>query len=196
MLKIGITGGIGSGKSTAAKIFEILGVPVYYADEAAKRLMNEDKDLKENLIKIFGNSIYTDGLLNRPVLASMVFNDREKLTKLNSMVHPATIKDAENWMQQQITPYALKEAALIFESGGNKILNKVIGVYSPANLRIQRVIERDKIDRSAVIARMDKQMNEDEKMNLCNYVIKNDELNMLIPQVLFLHEELLKLAKK
>jgi dephospho-CoA kinase len=195
MLKVGITGGIGSGKSTIAKIFEVLGIPVYYADDAAKRLMNEDDALKEKIEKAFGEETYNNGLLNRAYLSSVVFNSPEKLELLNSIVHPATIADADKWMQQQNTPYVLKEAALIFESGSNKKLDKVIGVFTPAEQRIQRVMQRDNISEEAVKARMSKQMNEDEKMRLCDYVINNDEQEMVIPQVLKIHELLLALAK-
>ena len=141
MLKIGLTGGIGSGKSTVAKVFEVLGIPVYYADEAAKRLMNEDENLKEKLQQQFGKQTYVDGKLNRGYLSSLVFNDPEKLAILNSIVHPATIEDAAKWMTQQKTPYVIKEAALIFESGSQKDLDKVIGVFAPAPLRILRVIK-------------------------------------------------------
>jgi dephospho-CoA kinase len=192
MLKIGITGGIGSGKTIVAKVFETLGIPVYYADEAAKRLMNEDTALKESILAQFGNASYADGQLNRSHISSVVFADPEKLALLNSLVHPVTIKDAQQWMLQQTTPYAIKEAALIFESGSNKELDKVIGVYAPAPLRILRVMQRDKLDRDQVLSRINRQMNEEEKMRLCDFVITNDERSMVIPQVLELHEQFLK----
>ena len=196
MLKIGLTGGIGSGKSTVAKTFEVLGIPVYYADVEAKRLMNENEGLKQKIQELFGTAIYTDGRLNRAALADIVFNDPEKLEQLNALVHPITINDANQWLQQQKSLYAIKEAALIFESGISEFLDYVIGVYAPAPLRIQRVIQRDDTSREAVMARMNKQMDEDEKMRLCNFVITNDEQQLLIPQVLALHEHLLKLANK
>lgn len=193
MLKIGITGGIGSGKSTVAKVFEVLGIPVYYADDAAKQLMNKDENLKEKITKQFGNQVYTDGKLNRTYLSEIVFNNPEKLALLNSLVHPATLKDAERWMQQQTTPYAIKEAALIFESGAQQHLDYVIGVTAPAPLRIHRTMQRDAITREEVVARMDKQMDDTIKMKLCHFIIKNDEQEMLLPQVIALHEKLLKL---
>ena len=193
MLKIGITGGIGSGKSTVAKIFETIGVPVYYADDASKRLMNEDENLKQLIQKNFGKETYIDGKLNRAFLASIVFNNAKKLTLLNTFVHPVTIADAEKWMLQQTTPYAIKEAALLFESGSQKYLDKVIGVYTPTPLRIQRVMQRDGITKENVIVRMNKQIDEEIKMRLCDYVIKNDEQELLIPQVLKIHEELIKI---
>ncbi len=193
MLKVGITGGIGSGKSTVAHIFETLGIPVYYADDAAKKLMNGDERLKQQVQQLFGDAAYTDGQLNRPFVAEQVFNNPEKLTMLNAIVHPATIADAEKWMQQQTAPYAIKEAALIFESGAQENLDKVIGVFAPKGIRIKRVMERDGITRDEVMLRMNKQINETIKMRLCNYVITNNEQELLIPQVLAVHQALLAL---
>lgn len=194
MLKIGITGGIGSGKTTVAKAFEVLGIPVYYADDAAKRLMNEDEALKQKIKTTFGEAAYTNGVLNRKYVADIVFNAPEKLELLNKLIHPATIQDAENWMQKQTTAYTLKEAALIFESGARQNLDYVIGVTAPAPLRILRTMHRDGVTREEVIARMDKQMDETIKMKLCDFVIKNDEQEMLLPQVLELHKKLLTLV--
>lgn len=193
MIKVGITGGMGSGKSTIAKVFEVLGIPVYYADNAAKKLMNENVSLKEKLIAVFGKEIYLKGVLNRTYLSGLVFNNPEKLIQLNNIVHPATIVDAENWMQQQHSSYAIKEAAILFESGANKYLDKVIGVFAPIELRINRVIQRDNSTKDAVIARMNKQMEEEKKMKLCDYVITNDEKELVIPQVLKIHELLINL---
>ncbi len=195
MIKVGITGGIGSGKSTVAKVFEVLGIPVYYADDAAKKLMNTDAVLKQKLKDQFGESIYIDGQLNKKLLAHIVFNAPEKLDMLNNLIHPAIISDAENWMQQQVTPYTLKEAALIFESGAREHLDYVIGVTAPAPLRIQRTMQRDGIPREDVIARMNQQMDDSVKMKLCDFVLKNDEQEMLLPQILALHKKLLILSK-
>lgn len=195
MIKVGLTGGIGSGKSTVAKVFEVLGIPVYYADDAAKKLMNTDEELKEKIQLQFGNDVYKDGQLDRKHLAEIVFNNPEKLQLLNSLVHPATLKDADTWMQKQTTVYSLKEAALIFESGAHEHLDYVIGVTAPVPLRIQRTMQRDGLTREEVIARMDKQMDETIKMKLCDFVIKNDEQEMLLPQVIGMHKKLLLLAK-
>lgn len=195
MLKVGITGGIGSGKSTVAKVFEVLGIPVYNADTAAKRLMNEDVVLKEKIKQQFGNDVYKNEKLDNKYLAQIVFASEEKLDLLNSMVHPATINDANEWMQKQKTPYTLKEAALLFESGAAELLDYVIGVTAPLPLRLQRVMHRDNSSREEVIARMNKQMDEEIKMKLCNFIITNDEQQLLIPQVVALHETILSLAK-
>lgn len=194
MLKIGLTGGIGSGKTTVARIFEVLGIPVYYADDAAKRVMVDNQDLKLAIINEFGKDAYNNGNLNRQYISDLVFNNEERIQKLNSLVHPSTIKDASEWFQKQTSPYVIKEAALIFESGSHKALDYVIGVKSPVDLRIQRAMLRDHISSEQVKARMDKQMDEEEKIRLCDYVIINDEQEMLIPQVLALHEKFLKIA--
>ncbi len=135
-----------------------------------------------------------EGNLNREFIAARVFNSDENIKLLNSLVHPATIKDASEWMQLQKAPYVIKEAALIFESGANKDLDYVIGVKSPGALRIQRAMQRDHISADEVKARMDKQMDEEKKLQLCDYVIINDELQMIIPQVLALHEKFLKMV--
>jgi dephospho-CoA kinase len=195
MIRIGLTGGIGSGKSTVAQIFEVLGIPVFYADDEAKKILNEDDDLKKSIIKNFGEDSYTDGKLNRSYIASIVFNDKTKLELLNSLTHPAIMKRGEEWMNKQTTPYAIHEAALVFEANVKERLDYVIGVFSPEELRIKRVIERDSISRDEVMKRINRQMNEDEKIKLCDFVLVNDEEQLLTPQVLKLHEQLLKLKK-
>lgn len=192
MLRIGITGGIGSGKSTITKIFEVLGIPAYSADTAAKRLMNEDETLKAKIKEHFGPGSYKDGQLDRKYVASQVFNNKEKLDLLNSLVHPLTIRDSEEWMNRQATPYAIKEAALIFESGMEKQFDYIIGVYAPPTLRIQRAMNRDHISEEDVLARMNKQMNEDDKMERCDFIIINDEQEAVIPQVMKLHDMFMK----
>jgi dephospho-CoA kinase len=191
MLRVGITGGIGSGKTTVAKVFEVLGIPVYYADIAAKQIMQEDEGLKTLLRQHFGEDIYKEGLLDRGLLSSLVFNDKSKLLLLNSLVHPATISAGARWLSAQTGPYAIKEAALIFESGSQEHLDFVIGVHAPVELRINRVMSRDNITREEVERRMNNQIEEGIKMQLCDAVITNDELEMVIPQVLKLHERLL-----
>jgi dephospho-CoA kinase len=194
MLKIGITGGIGSGKTTVVRIFQVLGIPVYDADARAKQLMHEDTALKNALLTAFGNDIYTDGSLNRSKLAAIVFNDDAKLAQLNAIVHPVTIKDAANWMERQNAPYTLKEAALIFESGAQQGLDYVIGVFAPLALRLHRVMQRDGSTREQVQARMSKQISDSIKMRLCDFNIINDEQQPVIPQVLAIHERLLLLT--
>ncbi|MEO8772501.1 MAG: dephospho-CoA kinase [Ferruginibacter sp.] len=190
MLRVGLTGGLGSGKSTVAKIFETLGIPVYYADDAAKRVMNEDGLLKKKIIEHFGEESYLNEALNRPYLAATVFPDPKKIALLNSLVHPATIADAAQWMKLQTSPYAIKEAALIFESEAYRHLDYVIGVFAPYALRLQRGMQRDHLTKAAIDERMKNQMDETKKMQLCNFVINNDETELLIPQVIKLHQTL------
>jgi len=196
VLSVGLTGGIGSGKTTVAGIFEVLGIPVYYADEAAKRIMNENPELKAAIICHFGEGSYKDGKLDRAYLSSQVFGNKEKLKLLDSFVHPETIRDGNEWMLKQTAPYAVKEAALIFESGVDQYLDYIVGVYAPKSLRIRRTMERDHIGEEEVMNRMKSQMNEEEKMKLCDFVIRNDEQQAVLPQVIAIHRQLLELAKK
>jgi len=197
MLKVGLTGGIGSGKSTVAAIFETLGIPVSYADNEAKRLMNEDPGLRAAIGREFGAEAYAGGTLNRKYLAGLVFNDPIKLEALNNLVHPVTIRDGARWMQEQAAlghAYAIREAALIFEARGAGHLDFVIGVYAPLALRIHRTMQRDHSSREAVQQRMRNQIDEEIKMKLCDAVIRNDEQEAVIPQVLELHARLLQMA--
>lgn len=195
MLKVGITGGIGSGKSTVCQVFRTLGIPVFYADEAARRLMENDLQLVAAITELFGPEAYENGRLNRPFIAGTAFREPEKLQQLNAVTHPATIQYARNWMAKQTTPYAIKEAAIFFESGSNKDVDVMIGVYAPAELRIHRAMLRDGATRQKIEARMAQQMNEEEKMKLCDYVITNDDVQAVIPQVLAIHEKLLERSK-
>jgi dephospho-CoA kinase len=196
VLKIGLTGGIGSGKSTIARIFEVLGIPVYYSDDAAKRLMNEDPDLRQAITREFGTDAYFHGQLNRPFIASQVFQDKVKLNKLNALIHPATIRDGDLWMQGQKTAYAIKEAALIFESNVDQYLDYVVGVSAPENLRIQRTMDRDAVSREEVLSRIKNQMPEEEKMQRCDFIIYNDEQQAVLPQVIALHGRLMEIGNR
>ena len=195
MLRIGLTGGIGSGKSTVAKMFELLHIPVFYADAASKKLYQTDQELIASIKKYFGEDLYVNGQLDKQKLASIVFSDPSKLELLNQLVHPPTIRDAENWMKKQTSPYVIKEAALIFESGSSAGLDFVIGIKAPLHLRIKRVLERDHVTRDEVLSRMNRQIDEEIKMRLCDFIIDNSEQVLVIPQVLELHHYLLGLNK-
>ena len=192
MLKIGLTGGIGSGKSTVARIFEVLGIPVYYADDAAKKLMNNDQNLQKQIIQHFGKESFINGKLNRAFLADVVFSNPAKTKLINSIIHPATIADAKKWMEKQNAPYSIKEAALIFEANAEKNLDLIIGVSSTYELRLQRVMQRDGINKGAVEKRMQNQMDENKKMESCDFVLNNNETELLIPQILALHKKILQ----
>jgi dephospho-CoA kinase len=192
MLKVGLTGGIGSGKSLIAEMFKLLGVPVLHADDTARFLMEEDEELKSAIGQMFGEEVYKNGRLNRPFLASVVFNNKEKLEQLNALVHPATIAFGREWAAKQTAAYTIKEAAIFFESGSYKEMDKMIGVYAPVEQRLQRAMARDKATEAVIRQRMDKQMNEEEKMKRCDYIIYNDGSRSVIQQVLELHGQLLK----
>ena len=181
---IGLTGGIGSGKSVVAKVFATLGIPVFNADEEAKRIMQTSTEIKTKLIEQFGSSIYDASGLQKEKLAAIVFNDPYQLQLLNAIVHPLTIQAAKEWAAKQTSPYVIKEAALIFESGAADGLFKVIGVTAPLSLRTHRVMQRDGITKEQVDARMRNQISDTIKMRLCDYVIENNNQQMVLPQVL------------
>jgi dephospho-CoA kinase len=192
--KIGITGGIGSGKSTVSKVFALLNVPIYNADNRAKYLLNNDADVVLKVKQVFGNDIYLNQELDRKKMAAQVFEQPFLLQQLNEIVHPAVFKDFDNWCAaHQQYPYILKEAALIFETIIHQQLDKIIMVSSPENLRIERVMKRDAITKEQVLARIKNQMSEEEKLSKADFVIHNNEMQLVIPQVVQLHEQLMKL---
>ena len=194
MLKIGITGGIGSGKTTVCKIFELLRVPVFYADDEAKKLMNDDFNVKNQIETLFGSESYLDsGILNRKHIAQIVFHDKTKLEALNAIVHPAVFNAMDIWSSKQKTKYVLKEAALLFESKSYLKNDYNILVNCDLDLRIERVSKRDLLSYHEIKARIDAQFPEDEKQKLANFMIFNNEQQFLIPQVIKLHQHFLNL---
>ena len=196
MLRVGITGGIGSGKTTVCKLFELQGIAIFYADQEAKKAMSTDQQLMSDIRTQFGNDIYSsEGTLNRSKLASIVFNDDRQLAMLNSIVHPAVFRLFDEWVDQQTSAYVIKEAALLFESNSYKDCHSTILVKSPELMRISRVVKRDRITEQDVLKRMAKQLGDNEKEKLSEYVIINDERTLIIPQVLDLHSEFLKRAQ-
>ncbi len=197
MLKVGITGGIGSGKTTVCQIFEVLGIPIYYADTRAKQLMTENKELVKQVKILFGENAYTDdGSLNRKHIASIAFRDRSKLALLNAVIHPAVAADTQEWFSQQTEkPFAIQEAALMFESGSYKKLDYIITVTAPLEVRLSRVMKRDQAQREEVLSRMKNQMKESEKVERADVVIYNDPEHSLIRQVLFLYHQFVELDK-
>jgi dephospho-CoA kinase len=196
MLKIGITGNIGSGKTTVSKMFEVLGIPVFYADTAAKDSMITDPVLVADIKKTFGTEAYfADGSLNRKHIANIVFNDDKELAKLNALTHPAVFRAFDNWVAGiKNAPYVIKEAALLFESTSYKMCDYSLLVTAPLDMRIDRVSRRDNITRAEIEAREGKQFTETKKRGLADYIIENDESKLLLPQVLDLHEQFLQLA--
>lgn len=195
MLKVGITGGIGSGKTIVCRVFEALGIPVFYADGAGRFLMEHDALVMNSIRMLFGEEIYNGGLLDRERVSSIVFRQPEKLQELNAIVHPAAQRYSLQWMQQQKgVAYVIKEAAIFFESGTYIDMDVMVGVTAPQQLRLLRAANRDGVTQDKIMQRMSFQMDDEEKMSRCQYVIHNDDVQPLIPQVLRIHEELLKQA--
>ena len=189
MLKVGITGGIGSGKSVVCQVFHTLGIPVFNADDAARYLMENDSHLINSIQLLLGKDVYAAGKLDREKISAIIFKNPEKLQQLNLLVHPATINYSRQWMKQQKGSYAIKEAAIFFESNSYKEMDVMVCVYAPKELRLQRTMSRGKLTEPQVLAIMDEQMNEEEKMKRCDHVITNDERSAILPQILKLHEQ-------
>ncbi|MCP4309996.1 MAG: dephospho-CoA kinase [Bacteroidetes bacterium] len=193
MFKVGITGGIGSGKTLVCSILEELGIPVYYADREARRLMNSEPGLQRGVRDLLGGDAYLDGELNRQEVGNRVFEDPGLLEKLNRLVHPVVRTDFNRWCRwQEEAPYVVEEAAILFESGADRHLDMTVLVYAPLELRIGRVMERDGVGRSDVEKRMSRQMDEEEKKRLADRVIINDEMSLLLPRIVALHKEIIK----
>ncbi len=198
MVKVGITGNMGSGKTTVCKIFEVLGVPVYYADDRAKDILQSDPEVIKQVKELFGDDVYdAANVLDRKRVAHVVFNEPEFLEKYEAIIHPAVQRDGEKWMQRHAQfPYVIKEAALLFESGSHKHLDKIICVTAPVALRIQRIQQRDGSSIDDIKARLRNQMAEAEKVELSDFIIYNDGTAPLIRQVLNIHEKLIELENK
>jgi dephospho-CoA kinase len=194
VLKVGITGGIGSGKSTVCQVFETLGIPVLYADQLAIDVIENDPLVGKNLENLFGPETYIDGVYNKKFISKKVFDNPTLLQQLNSITHPAIITQGDKWMDQQKSKYVLKEAALFFESKSHVNMDIMIGVAAPLDQRIQAIKKRNQFSENEIKKRIDQQMPQDEKMNLCDYVILNDMKKSIIQQVLALHQMLLNHA--
>lgn len=195
-LKIGITGGIGSGKSLVCKIFQILGIPVFEADREAKDIMDSDPETREALGNLLGSRIFDhNGKINRQQMAGLIFNDKELLQKVNGIIHPAVRRRFNEWHMAQNATYVIQEAAILFESGIYHLMDRNIVVTAPEELRIHRVMERDGVTKEKVLERMKNQWTEDDKVALADYVIRNDESESLIHQVLETHQKILNYGK-
>lgn len=200
MQKIGVTGGIGSGKSTVCRMFENLGIPVFIADIEGKKILNTNEKAKKKVIKIFGIDMYTaKGEIDRKRMAQLVFNDPQELERLNAIVHPLVAEVFEKWCaKQERCPYVIKEAAILFESGAYHGLDKVINVFAPKEQRIERIIKRDGVTKEEVLKRMRFQYSDEERNNLSDLIIMNEDgnENELLPQVMEMHDLFLNETKK
>ncbi|MCB0445290.1 MAG: dephospho-CoA kinase [Gelidibacter sp.] len=189
---VGLTGGIGSGKTTVAKMFQDLGVPLYIADEKAKELMNTSKVIKRKLIALFGDNAYKNEVLNKPFIASKIFNNKEYLHKMNAIVHPKVASNFKKWLKKQNAPYIIKEAAIIFENQQQSNYDIIITVTANLDNRILRLLKRDKTTKEKIMAIVNNQLTDQEKVRLSDYEIINDTLDITKQQVVKIHKELLK----
>lgn len=183
MITIGITGGIGSGKSIVSTLMELSGIPVYIADEESKRLTQKSPVIRKGLTDLFGETIYTPNGLDKKKLAGLIFNDPEILQKVNNIIHPEVFKDFISWTEQQHKNICALESAILFESGFNKFTDITLLVYAPEKIRIQRAMDRDQASMDEVKTRVNNQLSDDIKREKANYIIYNDGVRPLIPQV-------------
>ena len=195
-IKIGITGGIGSGKTTVCQIFRLLGIPVFEADERAKILLDTNERIKNGLIHLFGKGIYIQGnVVDRKKLAEIIFNDDIQLQKVNSLVHPEVKVDFQNWLEEQNSPYIIHEAAILFESGFYKMMNYTLLITAPEETRIKRIVDRENVDAEKVKKRIQKQWTDDEKREFASFEIVNDNTRLIIPQIIKIDKNLRKYGK-
>jgi len=195
MLKVGVTGGIGSGKSTVCNLFKCLEVPIFNADEAGRRLLAKDKSVIEQIRQIFGEDILVEGKPDRKKMAEIVFKNPQKLTNLNSVIHPAVRKKFNDWVTEQTSPYVIDEAAILFETGIYKQLDLIVLVVAPEQLRIKRVINRDGSDELSVKDRMKNQWSDEEKKKMADFVIMNDDITPLLPEIMEIHTAIISKIK-
>ena len=191
-IKLGVTGGIGSGKTSVCRVFEILGVPVFSADREASELVENDQRIISRINSIAGKDLYTHGGLDRMELATIIFNDKTLLEKINFLVHPVVFDHFRKWVLEQTAPYVIMEAAILFESGASKFVDKVATVQAPIEQRMERIIQRNRLSRDQVMERMRNQIDDEARMKLSDYIIYNSENDMIIPAILNIHNDILK----
>lgn len=196
ILKLGITGGIGSGKTTVCKVFSVLGAPVFSADEEAKRILDNEREIQKKISEAAGKDLYISGSLDRKELARLIFNDRDLLEKVNGIIHPAVFEYFGDWVQMQDSPYVIMEAAILFESGAARMMDKIVTVVTPVEERIERLLRGNKFTREQITERIRNQIDDGERISQSDFVIFNSENDMIIPAVLGVHNEMLRLYNK
>lgn len=189
---VGLTGGIGSGKSTVASVFSALGVPVYEADAHSKQIIDTDRELQARLVEVLGTEVMKEGRIDRPKMASLIFENKKLLETVNSLIHPAVAKHFADWKSEQSYPYVIKEAAILFESGSYRQCNRIVVVTAPKEMRVDRVMMRSGMSREEVLARMNNQWPEEQKVEKANYIVKNDFSQSVIKQVIHIHEDIIR----
>ncbi len=196
VFKLGITGGIGSGKSTVCKVFSILGIPVFSADCEARQIMDNDQSVINNINSVAGRDMYENGSLDRAELAGMIFNDKDLLGKVNSIVHPVVFERFIDWSARQTAPYVIMEAAILFESGASRLVDRVLTVVTPMNERIERMLRGNKFTKQQILERMKNQTDDDTRIRNSDYVIYNSENDLILPAILKVHEEIMNIVNK
>jgi dephospho-CoA kinase len=195
-MRLGITGGIGSGKTSVCRVFSVLGIPVFSADTIANEIMDNDDAIISRVNSITGKELYLSGKLDRTKLASLIFNDNSLLEKINSLVHPIVFDRFKSWELEQTSPYVILEAAILFESGGSKLCNRIATVVAPVEQRVERVILRNNLSREQILERMRNQMDDDSRMKQSDYIIHNAENDMIIPAILKIHDDIITYINK
>jgi dephospho-CoA kinase len=191
IMKLGVTGGIGSGKTSVCRVFCVLGIPVFFADPEANQVMNSDKNIIREINKLSSKNLYSNGTLDRKKLATLIFNDEDLLRKVNSLVHPIVFDNFKRWTEIQTSPYVIMEAAILFESGASELVDRVATVIAPVEERISRVTKRNTLSREQVLERINNQMNDSERIKKSDYIINNAENEMIIPAILNIHQDIL-----
>lgn len=192
VFKLGITGGIGSGKSTVCKVFNILGIPVFSADYEARTIMDSDKSIKSRINEVSGRDMYVSGALDRSEFARMIFNDKKMITAVDSIVHPAVFERFRQWTTDQEAPYVIMEAAILFESGAASLVDRILTVVTPLEERIERLLRGKKLTREEIMDRIHNQIDDDSRMKKSDYVIYNSENDMILPAILKVHEDIIE----
>lgn len=191
VIKLGVTGGIGSGKTSVCRVFNVLGIPVFSADQEAREIMENEGGIIRRINTITGKNLYRDGSLNRKELATLIFNNNVLLEKVNALVHPVVVDHFNKWEKEQSSPYVIMEAAILFESGASKYMDRIATIIAPKEERVERVVQRSGLTKEQVLERMRNQLNDDERIKRSDYVINNSENDMIIPSILKIHELIL-----
>jgi dephospho-CoA kinase len=195
-LKLGVTGGIGSGKTTVCKVFAVLGIPIFSADIEAKRIQDSDPEVQNKINSIAGKDLFASGRLDRAELARLIFSNKDLLGKVNSVIHPAVFRYFREWVQRQDSPYSIMEAAILFESGAYRMMDRIVTVVTPLEERIERLEKGNKMSREQIIGRVKNQIDDESRIRQSDYIIFNSENDMIIPAIIGIHDAMLKLYKK
>lgn len=196
ILNLGVTGGIGSGKTTVCKVFTVLGIPVFSADDEAKRIQDNDRDMQIKINSFAGKDLFPDGRLDRPEMAKLIFSNIDLLKKVNSIVHPAVFRSYSEWFKKQDSPYCIMEAAILFESGASRLMDRIVTVITPMEEKIERLLRGKKLTREQIVERINNQIDDEARVRHSDFVISNSENDMIIPAIIKIHEEMLNICNK